>query len=110
MPAPWLLGLALVIGLLVLIPARRLSAGGGSQRVVAAYTAGLWLAGMLLALPPPGGGVLVRVVRVAYLARFIAAPDVVGGVFRRARPGWRALRDVSPRRRPAGRGGPTPAP
>src|SRR4051794_30405423 len=109
MPAPWLLGLALVIGLLVLIPARRLSAGGVSQRVVAAYTAGLWLAGMLLALRPLGGRVLVPVVLVAYLAPFIATPDVVGRVIRRARPG-RALKDVTPRRRPAGRDRPTPAP
>ena len=34
MPAPWLLALALVVGLLVLIPARRLQLSGFGGRVV----------------------------------------------------------------------------
>ena len=37
LPAPWLLALALVVGLLVLIPARRLQLGGVSARAAGAY-------------------------------------------------------------------------
>ena len=97
MPAPWLLALGLVIALLVLIPARRSTAGGVSSRVVAAYAVGLWLVGMFLAIRPLGARVLVPFVLVAYLAPFIATPDVVGRVMRRGRPNRPPIKNVTPR-------------
>ena len=97
MPAPWLLALGLVIGLLVLIPARRLTAGGVSSRAAGAYAVGLWLVGMFLAIRPLGARILVPFVLVAYLAPFVATPDVVSRVIRRGGRGRRPLKDVTPR-------------
>jgi hypothetical protein len=96
MPAPWLIALALIVGLLVLIPARRLSTSGLSSRAVGAYAVGLWLVGMLLAVRPLGGRFLVPFVLVLYLAPFIATPEVVGRVIRRGGRGRRPLKDVTP--------------
>ena len=42
--------LASLPGLLVLIPARRLTASGLSSRAVGAYAVGLWILGMLMAI------------------------------------------------------------
>ena len=96
MPAPWLIALALIVGLLVLIPARRLTASGLSARAVGAYAVGLWIVGMLLAVRPLGGRFLVPFVLVLYLAPFIATPEVVGRVIRRGGRGRRPLKDVTP--------------
>src|SRR4051812_9202108 len=96
MPAPWLIALALVIGLLVLIPARRLTASGLSARAVGAYAVGLWIIGMLVAVRPLGGRLLVPLLLVLYLAPFIATPEVVGRVIRRGGRGRRPLKDVTP--------------
>ena len=97
MPAPWLLALGLVIALLVLIPARRLTAARVSSRIVAAYAIGLWLVGMFLAIRPVGARILVPFVLVAYLAPFVATPDVVGRVMRRGGRGRPPLKNVTPR-------------
>jgi hypothetical protein len=96
MPAPWLIALALVVGLLVLIPARRLTASGLSSRAVGAYAVGLWLLGMLMAVRPIGGRILLPLILVLYLAPFIATPEVVGRVIRRGGRGRRPLKDVTP--------------
>ena len=86
LPAPWLLALALGMGLLVLIPARRLQLGGFSGRMIGLYTAMLWLLAMGLALRPVGARILVPFLLVLYLAPFVAGPDTVQRVFRRRRP------------------------
>jgi hypothetical protein len=88
-PPPWLLALALIVALLVLIPTRRLRAADVAPRWVAAYAIGLWLVAMALAIRPIAGRVLVPFVLIAYLAPFIATPDVVGRVLRRGRIGGR---------------------
>lgn len=86
LPAPWLLALALVIGLLVLIPARRLQLAGVSARAIGLYALALWVVGMTLAIRPAGARILVPFLLVAYLAPFVAAPDQVRRVLRRGGP------------------------
>ncbi|MEX1172498.1 MAG: hypothetical protein WEG56_07790 [Chloroflexota bacterium] len=83
--APWLVALALVVGLLVLIPARRLQLSGFSPRVIGLYALALWLLAMALAVRPTGARVLVPFLLVAYLAPFVAGPDTVRRVLRRGR-------------------------
>jgi hypothetical protein len=85
-PAPWLLALALVLGLLVLIPARRLQLSGLSGRAIGLYVMVLWLLAMVIAIRPMGLRVLVPIVLIAYLAPFIAGPDQVRRLLRRPPP------------------------
>ena len=82
----WLLALALVLGLLVLLPARRLQLAGLRGRVIGAYAVALWLMGFLLVVRPIAARFLVPIVLLTYIAPFVAAPEVVGRVLRRGRP------------------------
>ena len=80
LPSPALLGLAIAIALLVLLPARRLHLAGMSSRVIALYATALWALGMFVAIRP----VLLKVL-VPILAPFVTAPDRVAGIVRRTR-------------------------
>jgi hypothetical protein len=82
LPGPWLLALALVIGLLALIPARRLQLAGVSSRAIGLYALALWVLGMTLAVRPAGARILIPFLLVAYIAPFVAAPDRVRRVLR----------------------------
>lgn len=95
---PWLLALGLVLGLLVLLPARRLQLAGLAPRTIGLYALGLWLLTMLVAVQPAGARILVPILVVAYIAPFIAAPDRVGRFLRRGRgPDDRPpMKDVTP--------------
>lgn len=84
--SPSLLALALVVGLLVLLPARRLQLAGLSTRAVGLYAVTMWLAGVFLAIRPVGAKFLVPILLLAYIAPFVAAPEVVGRVLRRGQP------------------------
>lgn len=100
LPAPWLLALALVSGLLVLIPARRLQLAGMSPRVIALYALALWIVAMILAVRPTGTRILVPVLLIGYIAPFVAAPDRVRRAIGRGRqpPDDRPpMKDVTPR-------------
>jgi len=83
LPTPWLLAVALVIGLLVLIPARRLQLAGMSAPTIGLYTLVLWAVAMVLVIRPTGARILVPFVLVAYIAPFVAAPErirrIIGG-------------------------------
>jgi hypothetical protein len=83
---PWLLALALVLGFLVLIPARRLRAAGLSSSSVGLYALALWGSAMLIAVRPGGTRILIPLLLLAYLAPFIAGPDLLGRVLRRQPP------------------------
>ena len=87
LPAPWLLALALGVGLLVLIPARRLQLSGVSPRAAGAYVVVLWLLAMAVAIRPVATRFLVPMLLVVYLAPFIAGPDQVRRLLRRPPPG-----------------------
>lgn len=95
---PWLIALALVVALLVLIPARRLQLSGMSSRTIGLYALALWILAMTLAIRPAGARILVPFLLVAYLAPFVAAPDQVRRVFRRRPPpdGRPPMKDVTP--------------
>lgn len=95
--SPALLALGLVLGLLILLPARRLQLAGLSSRTVGAYAAILWLLGLGVAAVPGPTRILVPILLVAYLAPFVAAPDQLGRIARRGRgPGRPPLKDVTP--------------
>ena len=88
MPAPWLLALALVIGLLILVPARRLQLAGLTPRTIGLYALTLWLLAMIVAVQPVATRVLVPILLIAYIGPFVAAPDTVRRVLRQGdRPG-----------------------
>jgi hypothetical protein len=82
----WLLAVALVLGLLVLLPARRLQLAGLSGRAIGAYAVALWLLGFVMAVRPIGARFLIPIALLAYIAPFVAAPEVVGRVLRRGQP------------------------
>jgi hypothetical protein len=80
---PWLLALALVFGLLVLIPARRLQLAGVPPRTSGLLALTLWALAMLVAISPGASRILIPILLVAYLAPFVAGPDRVGRILRR---------------------------
>jgi hypothetical protein len=87
LPTPWLIAVALVVGLLVLIPARRLQLAGMSARTIGLYALLVWALAMVLVIRPAGARILVPFLLVAYLAPFVAAPDSVRRVLGRGRIG-----------------------
>ena len=87
LPAPWLLALALIVGLLVLIPARRLQLSGVSARAAGLYVVILWVLAMAVAIRPVATRFVVPILLVAYLAPFVAGPDRVRRLLRRPPPG-----------------------
>jgi hypothetical protein len=95
LPAPALLAVALLLGFLVLIPARRLQLAGLSSRFIGTYAAGLWALGFLLAFRPVMLRFLVPILLIAYIAPFVVAPGRIARVVQFGRG----------RGRPARRGG-----
>lgn len=95
---PWLLALALVLGLLVLVPARRLREAGLTRGSVGIYIALLWGIAMLVAIRPGATRLLIPLLLLGYLAPFIASPDLLGRLLgRRPRPDARPpIKDVTP--------------
>jgi di/tricarboxylate transporter len=110
LPAPALLALAILIALVVLLPARRLHLAGLSSRAIGLYAVCLWALAMLLAFRPVLTRVLVPILLVMYLAPFVAAPGRVSGIVRRTRgrgdqPPRPPMKNVTPP--PDGPTGPT---
>jgi hypothetical protein len=95
---PWLLALGLVVGLLVLVPARRLQLAGLTPRTIGLYALGVWLFAMALAIRPGATRILVPILVIAFMAPFLAEPERVGRFIRRGRgPDGRPIKDVTPR-------------
>ena len=96
--SPLLLAVGLALGLLVLLPARRLQLAGLSARAIGIYALCLWLFGFALAIRPVGARFLVPIVIVAYIAPFVASPDRVARVLRRRPPTLPPppIKDVTP--------------
>jgi hypothetical protein len=96
--SPLVLGLGLAIGLLVLLPARRLQLAGWSGRSIGLYALVLWLGAMLVAVLP-GSRILVPILLIGFLAPFIAGPVRVPRVLRgagRGDPPRPPMKDVTP--------------
>jgi hypothetical protein len=83
MPAPALLAIGLVLGFLVLMPARRLQLAGFSGRAVGLYASVLWALAFFLAVRPVAARILIPVLLVAYLAPFLVSPARLGRIVRR---------------------------
>ena len=98
LPAPWLLAVGLVLGLLVLLPARRLHLGGTSSQWIAFYAICVWALAFLLVVRPIAARFLLPILIVAYLAPFVAAPERIRALVRRGPggPGGRSGRGDPP--------------
>jgi hypothetical protein len=95
-PSPALLAIALVLGLVVLLPARRLQLAGFRGRTIGCYAAFLWVLGFLLAIRPVAARFMIPILVIAYLAPFVVAPARMAGIMARGRG-----RPVAGRGRPA---------
>lgn len=94
---PAILALVLVLGVLALVPTRRLARLGWSRGSLAAYYVALWLLGIVAATAGGVGRLLVPVLLVAWLIPFLAwreARDRLLG--RSSRDGQRPIRNVTP--------------
>ena len=102
MPAT-LIGIALLLGLLVAIPTRRLAIAGVDRVTLSMYYAFLWIVSLLAIELRGGGRLLVPILLVAYLAPFVtwrAGIERLRARFGR-RPGLRErggrpMKDVTP--------------
>lgn len=100
LPAPWLIAVALVLGLIVLLPARRLQLAGLSSRSIGLYALSLWALGFFLIVRPGATRLMIPILLIAYLAPFVVAPERMARVLRRSGggrlPPKPPLKDVTP--------------
>jgi hypothetical protein len=82
---PLVIGLALAIALLVMLPSRRLQLAGLDGTWIATYALTLWVGAMLVALFPGGVRFLFPILLIAWVAPFIVAPERIGRTFRGGR-------------------------
>lgn len=83
LPAPALLAVGLVLGLLVLLPARRLQLAGLQARTIGLYAIVLWGLGFFLAVRPGATRFMIPILLIAYVAPFVVAPDRMARILRR---------------------------
>jgi hypothetical protein len=100
---PALIGLAVLVALVALLPARRLQLAGLAPWLIAGYVAVIWLGGMVVGMAPGTSRWLFPILLIAWLGPFVVAPDRLNRVLRRGGPGSGMVKDVTP---PAGPGGP----
>jgi len=96
MPAPALLAVGLLLGLVVLLPARRLQLAGLNSRVIGLYAFCVWALAFLLVFRPVAARFLIPILIVAYVAPFVVAPERISAIARRG-PGGRPGRGDPPR-------------
>ncbi len=85
LPAPALLAVGLVIGLIILLPARRLQLAGFSRRSIALYAICLWALAFFMAVRPLAARFLIPILLIAYLAPFVVAPGRLSGIVTRGK-------------------------
>ena len=85
LPAPVLLAVGLILGLIILLPARRLQLAGFSGRAIGLYAACLWALAFFLAVRPLAARFLIPILLIAYLAPFVAAPGRLSRIVARGR-------------------------
>jgi hypothetical protein len=94
---PILLVATLVVGLLALVPTRRLYVAGRSPGVIATYFVSLWLLGVLVALAPRLARLVVPILLILYIVPFLdwrGGLDRMLGRRREVRP---PMKNVTPR-------------
>ena len=85
LPAPQLLVVGLILGLIILLPSRRLQLAGFSGRAIGLYAVCLWGLAFFLAVRPLAARFLIPILLVAYLAPFVVAPERLSRIVRRGR-------------------------
>jgi len=85
LPAPALLAVGLVLGLIILLPARRLQLAGFRGRAIGLYSVCLWSLAFFLAVRPVAARFLVPILLIAYLAPFVVAPGRLSRIVERGR-------------------------
>ena len=85
LPTPALLAVGLLLGLVVLLPARRLQLAGLSSRVIGLYAVCVWALAFLLVFRPVAARFLIPILVIAYVAPFVVAPARISGIVRRER-------------------------
>ena len=113
LPAPALLAVGLIIGLIILLPARRLQLAGFSRRSIALYAICLWALAFFMAVRPLAARFLIPILLIAYLAPFVVAPERLSGIVTRGKgggaaggpgsagdPGQRQIKNVTPPEKP----------
>lgn len=85
LPAPALLAVGLVLGLIILLPARRLQLAGISGRATGLYAVCLWGLAFFLAVRPIAARFLIPILLIAYLAPFVVAPGRLSRIVERGR-------------------------
>ena len=85
LPAPALLAVGLIIGLIILLPARRLQLAGFSRRSIALYAICLWALAFFMAVRPFAARFLIPILLIAYLAPFVVAPGRLSGIVTRGK-------------------------
>jgi di/tricarboxylate transporter len=83
LPAPALLAVGLVLGLIILLPARRLQLAGFSRRSIAVYAVCLWALAFFMAYRPFAARFLIPILLIAYLAPFVVAPERLSAIVTR---------------------------
>jgi hypothetical protein len=96
-PSLALVALVVAIGLLVLIPTRRLFIAGWSGRALAIYFFGLVALGVIVAELRTPARFLIPLLVVAYVAPFVTARDGIRRLFGRPRAEARPVIRPSPR-------------
>jgi hypothetical protein len=85
LPAPALLLVGLILGLIILLPARRLQLAGFSRRSIATYAICLWALAFFMAVRPFAARFLIPILLIAYLAPFVVAPGRLSAIVTRGR-------------------------
>jgi hypothetical protein len=84
---PALLAIGLVLGLVVLLPARRLRLAGLSAAAIGLYTIFVWALAFFVVVRPVAGRFLVPILIITFVAPFIVAPERISALVRRQRDG-----------------------
>ena len=84
--SPVTLVIAVVVGLVVLIPTRRLQLAGWNRDGLWTYFASVWLLGVVVAVLPAPARLLVPILLVAYLAPFLSVRAGLERLFGRPGP------------------------
>lgn len=75
MMSPVTIALGGLVGLLVLLPTRRLQLAGATRNVLAAYFVTVWALGVLVAVVPIPARLLIPILLIAYIAPFVTLRD-----------------------------------